>query len=84
MGSKERPPDKREMWLAGVIGRFVIGALLGVVLWGGGCWLNLRGGDFGAEWLYDPVRFLFFVAGCGVVAVILPDEFFRDLSEPPD
>lgn len=81
MGKKERPPDKREMWLASVIGRFVIGFIVGVCLWTGGCCLECRYGlDVRHEWLLDPVRFLFFTLGCGSVAVILPDEFFRRLS----
>ncbi len=80
MGKNERPPDKREMWLASVIGRFLIGFILGVCLWTGGCWANIYVGMLEAEWPYDPVRFLFFTLGCGFVAVILPDEFFRRLS----
>jgi len=84
MGKKERPPDKREVWLASVIGRFILGVLLGVVLWAGGCYLGTLPWRYGwhepPEWFFDPVRFLFFTLGCGFVAVILPDEFFRRLS----
>ena len=87
MGKKERLPEKREVWLASVIGRFIVGALLGVVLWLTGCSLAvellLRTGLPEPEWPYDPVRFLFFTLGCGFVAVILPDEFFRRLSGEP-